>query len=314
MVLQSIRERLSGILATFILGILVIPFAFVGINSYFTSSSDNVVARVNDTEITANDFTQSYSGYRRRMQAIMGAAFDPMEFDSLVKRREHLDTLIDQELVRQAADDIGLDIDDERLAEQIRSLPAFQVDGEFNPDVYQGRLQAQGLTPQQFEQDLRAQSILTQLPAGIFSSSLTTRGEVEDFVGLLEQTRKFRAVLVPAQVEETAAEPSEEEIQAFYDENPREFQSQEQVVIEYLELDAQDIPPGAEPDDEFLRSRFEQQKGRFISPEQRGRRRGHPGDGTAAGPGPGRTGEGRRGFRGAGARIFPGCRFRPGRW
>ena len=103
MVLQSIRERLTGILAFAILGILIIPFALVGVNEYFTSSSGNNVARINETEITTNDFTQSFSDYRRRMQSLMGAAYDPVQFDSLVVRRQHLDNLIDQELITQAA-------------------------------------------------------------------------------------------------------------------------------------------------------------------------------------------------------------------
>ena len=57
--LQSIRDRLTGILAFFVLGILIIPFAFVGVNSYFSSGNENLVARVNDSEITFNDFNES---------------------------------------------------------------------------------------------------------------------------------------------------------------------------------------------------------------------------------------------------------------
>src|SRR5210317_2626828 len=107
MVLQSIRERLTGILAFAILGILVVPFALVGVNEYFTSSSGNIVARVNETEISTNDFNQSFSNYRRRMQSILGAAYDPVQFDQLTVRREHLDSLIDQELITQAAESMG---------------------------------------------------------------------------------------------------------------------------------------------------------------------------------------------------------------
>jgi len=60
MVLQSIRERLTGILAFTILGILVIPFAFVGVNQYFTNNTVNMVARINDTEISSNDFNLEF--------------------------------------------------------------------------------------------------------------------------------------------------------------------------------------------------------------------------------------------------------------
>lgn len=269
MVLQSIRDRLTGILAIFILGILVIPFAFVGINSYFTSSGENIVARVNDRDITFTDFTRSYTNYRRRMQSILGASFDPAQFESLVARRQHLDALIDEELLRQTTQSIDLEVDDERMAREIRSIPGFQLDGEFNLDVYLARLASQQMTVKQFERNLRAQIIMSQLPNSVLSSSITTDSELREFVALQDQKRDFRTVLVPPLTDQDAALPEESAIQAYYDANPLSYQSEEMVVIEYLELDVVDIAAGSEPDEDFLKSRFEQQKVRFISPEQR---------------------------------------------
>lgn len=269
MVLQSIRERLTGILAFAILGILIIPFALVGVNEYFTSSSGNLVARVNEKEITFNDFNQSFSNYRRRMQSIMGAAYDPVQFDQLVMRREHLDSMIDQELITQAAESMGLDVDDDTLAEEIRKIPAFQVDGQFNADVYQSRLQSQGLSPRQFQNEMRAQFVVSQLPRNITASSIATSTELNEFVALLDQSRTFSAAMVPAEEPEVAPEFDEAEITAWYDAHSREYQSEEQVIIEYVELDAAFLPPGLPPEEDLLREQFEAQKARFISPEQR---------------------------------------------
>ena len=269
MVLQSIRERLTGILAFAILGILIIPFALVGVNQYFTSSSGNNVARINETEITFNDFNQSFSDYRRRMQSIMGASYDPVQFDSLIVRRRHLDNLIDQELITQAAQSMGLDVDDETLAAEIRQIPAFQVEGQFNADVYQSRLLSQGLTPKQFEREMRAQFVVNQLPRSIASSSVATPTELEEFVGLIAQTRTFTAVMVPTETPESPVELSEEEITAWYDSHSEDYQSEEQVIIEYVELDAATLPIGEAPEEDVLREQFEAQQARFISPEQR---------------------------------------------
>jgi len=269
MVLQSIRERLTGVLAYTILGILVVPFALVGVNSYFSSSGGNIVARVNETEILTNDFTQSFSNYRRRMQSIMGAQYDPLQFDSLIVRREHLDSLIDQELITQAAQSMGLDVDDATLAEEIRQIPAFQVEGQFNTDVYQSRLMSQGMTPKQFQTEMRAQFVVNQLPRNIAESSIATSVEVEEFVGLLDQTRTFNAVLVPADTAESAVEFSESEIVAWHESHSEDYQSEEQVVVEYIELDAALLPAGLPPEEDYLRDQFESQNARFISPEQR---------------------------------------------
>jgi len=269
MVLQSIRERLTGILAFAILGILIIPFALVGVTQYFTAADSNIVARVNEIDITTNDFNQSFSNYRRRMESILGARYDPVQFDQLTVRRQHLDSLIDQELLTQAAASLGLDVDDETLAEEIRSIPAFQVDGQFNADVYQSRLQSQGMSPTQFQRQMRAQFVVGQLPANITASSFATPSELKEFVALVDQTRTFNAVMVPALVAETPSVFDEATISAWYESHADDYQSEERVVIEYIELDVAFLPAGIPPEEDFLRDQFESQKGRFISPEQR---------------------------------------------
>ena len=269
MVLQSIRERLTGVLAFTILGILVIPFALVGVNSYFTSGNENIVARVNETEIAFNEFNQSYANYRRQMQSVLGAAYDPLEFDQLIKRREHLDNLIDQELLSQAAESMGLDVDDSTLAQEIRNIPAFQVEGQFNPDVYQSRLLSQGMSPKQFENEMRSQFVVSQLPRNITLSSLATASEVKSFIGLLDQTRTFDAVLIPAAILQEPVVFSEDEVSSWYESHSEDFQSEEQVVIEYIELDSALMPVATSPDEDTLREQFNAQQNRFISPEQR---------------------------------------------
>jgi peptidyl-prolyl cis-trans isomerase D len=298
MVLQTIREKLTGILAGVFFAVLIIPFAFVGVNSYFTSDTVNSVALVNDQEITLSQFNQSFQNYRRRMQSIMGANFDAEQFDQAIIRRQHLDTMIDQELLAQLSFEAGLAVANDRLATAIREIPAFQVDGVFNADVYQSRLESQGRSPRQFENDMRADLIMSQFPSAIASSAISTNQELDDYVRLHDQSRAFSAILVPAQLVESedpesneseAAESTEqtdissseagilgnesaietEAILAWYESHPDDYRSQEQIVIEYLELDAATLGEDVAPDDDQLLALFEEQESRFITPEAR---------------------------------------------
>ncbi len=182
---------------------------------------------------------------------------------------EHLDNLIDQELITQAALSMGLDVDDATLAEEIRQIPAFQIDGQFNTDVYQSSLLSQGMTPKQFQTEMRSQFVVTELPKNIAESSIATSAEVKEFVGLLDQKRSFNAALIAADVADVPPEFSEEEIVAWHDAHAEDYQSEEQVIIEYVELDAASLPVGLPPEEDVLRDQFEAQKARFISPEQR---------------------------------------------
>jgi peptidyl-prolyl cis-trans isomerase D len=300
MVLQTIREKLTGILAGVFFAVLIIPFAFVGVNSYFTSDAVNSVAVVNEQEITLNDFNQSFQNYRRRMQSIMGANFDAEQFDQAIVRREHLDTMIDQELLAQLSMEAGLSVADDRLAMAIREIPAFQVDGVFNADVYQSRLLAQGRTPKQFENDMRAQMIMGQFPSSIATSAISTSWELGGYVSLQEQKRAFQAILVPAQLDESEDVDSEtgdpevadsteeadielaeaadalveeaveeEAILAWYESHTDDYRSEERIIIQYLELDAAMLGGDIAPDEEQLMALFEEQESRFISPETR---------------------------------------------
>jgi peptidyl-prolyl cis-trans isomerase D len=299
MVLQTIREKLTGILAGVFFAVLIIPFAFVGVNSYFTADAVNSVAVVNEQEITLNDFNQSFQNYRRRMQSIMGANFDAEQFDQVIVRREHLETMIDQELLAQLAFEVGLSVANDRLAVAIREIPSFQVDGVFNADVYQSRLVAQGRTPKQFENDMRAQMIMGQFPSSIAASAISTSWELGDYASLHDQKRAFQAILVPAQLDEfedvdtevvdpaeeadiesaeAAGTPAEEAVEdaveeeailAWYESHTDDYRSEERIIIEYLELDAATLGEDIAPDEEQLMLLFEEQESRFISPETR---------------------------------------------
>jgi peptidyl-prolyl cis-trans isomerase D len=269
MLLQSIRDRLTGVLAFIILGLLIVPFAFVGVNEYLSAGSGNQVAMVNEEEITFEAFNQSFINYRRQMQQRLGDGFNPADYDSLVARLEHLDRMIDEELLRQAAVSLEFAVDDERLAETIREIPAFQVDGAFNADVYQARVNAMGMTVPQFESQLRQSAAISTLPQAISTSSFATDREYREFVALTEQTRDFQVVMVPAVLEDVPESVSEETLLAWYEENQAQFQTEEQVTIEYVEIDGSVLPGSELPSEDDLLAAYEAQQGRFITPERR---------------------------------------------
>ena len=296
MVLQAIRERLTGIIAIFVFAILIIPFAFVGVGSYFSSDAVNVIARVNDSNITTVEFTDSFQNYRRRMQSVLGDSFDPVQFDQPMIKRQHLDSMIDRELVAQVSLQSGLAVDDATLANAIREMQIFQVDGEFNNEVYQSRLISLGMSPAQYENEMRAELIMDQFPGTLMNSGIATDWELKEYARLQDQSRVFKAIIVKAETSapesaeiqdaestaeaesqteselsdtNVAPEVDEAELLAWFEAHPSDYRSAEQVVVEYVELDASRLSNNVEPDEEQLQARFEEQKARFITPESR---------------------------------------------
>ena len=87
-------------------------------------------------------------------------------------------------------------------------------------------------------------------------------------MGLLGQQRDVALALVPAPAPDTAAVGADE-IQAWYAAHSGDYRAPENVSIEYVEIRGDDVPAPAAPDEATLRARYEQEKARFVEPEQR---------------------------------------------
>jgi peptidyl-prolyl cis-trans isomerase D len=287
--LQTLRDKTSGWIATVVLGLLIIPFAFVGVNQYLTGGNDNTVARVQappgwwasaplwwpvsqlwqSEDVSPNEFREAFDRARAQQREADGDNFDSRAFESADNKRKVLDQLIDQKVMLLAARRAGITISDAALHNSIAQIPAFQVDGKFDLATYTALLasQASPMSSLQFEQRERDRLRMGVLPLGIADSDFSTGVEVDRLIKLLGETRDITLVLMPAPVPDTA-EVGDAEIKTWYESHSSNFKQPETVTLEYVEVDGSQMPV-AEADEAMLRKRYEQEKNRFVTPEQR---------------------------------------------
>lgn len=267
--LQILREKMSGWVAVAILAILIVPFAFVGIENYFTQQVATYVAKVNDATIEQDAFRRSFDDHRQQMRQMLGDRYDAAQFDTPETKRQVLEGLIDREVLKQAAAKYGIVITAEQLQKEIMAFGAFQVDGAFDPAQYRAVLANAQMTPRMFEQRMYEDMLVRMLPQQIGSSGFVPTSYVDRYLALRDQTRSFGYVVLPAPADESIGEVSEEAVQAYYDSHSSDYTSAETVVLEYLELDSSKLEVSSNPDDAELRARYEDQKARFVEAEQR---------------------------------------------
>ena len=267
--LQAIRERVTGIVAIFILGLLAIPFLFFGVESYIRNVPQDAVATVGDYEISTSEFQTSFARFRAEQRQQQGDDYDEIATNQPVVRRQHLEEMIDEVLLRQHAESLGLVISPDMLANLIRQVPAFQVDGRFEPSLYQQALRASGLTPRGFERELREDLMMRMLPSSVASSSIVTQAEIDRMLSLQNETRSISMIEVPAERFVDDLVIDDEDVQAYYDENSADFMTTEEVSILYVELDTTEMAADATLSEEELRQRYEAASERFLTPESR---------------------------------------------
>lgn len=267
--LQTIREKTSGWVATVIIGLLIIPFAFFGVNNYFSEQAELWVAKVGEEEISQETYRQRFEEYRQQMRQMLGENFDPSQLETPEAKRRVLDALVEEALLRQAAAGLGMAVSANQLQQQIMDIEAFKVDGKFDVNQYRVLLASQGMTPLSFEQRMREDLEVRALPTALSRSALATASEVDDYFRLRDQKRDFRYLELPVPDDAAVGEPTAEQLVAFHKDNQQRYQTEETVSIEYLEVDATAIPVPSVPDEDTLRQRYEEQKARFTEIEQR---------------------------------------------
>src|SRR5690554_2187926 len=267
--LQAIRDRVTGIVAIFVLGLLAVPFLFFGLESYMRAVPQDAVAVVGDAEISNSEFQTSFARYRAQLRQQQGDSYNDVETNQPAVRREHLEGMIDQLLLRQYTADMGLRISDRQIAETIREVPNFQIEGQFNPDVYLQTLRAAGETPRSFERGLREDLQTRLLPNALADSVIVTETEVDRMIRLQDQTRALTLIAADAGQFMDTLSISDEEVADFYEDNLAAFTTEERIRLAYVELLPEELLDEAPLSAEELRQRYEAARQRYLTPEAR---------------------------------------------
>lgn len=266
--LHFIRERAQGWIAWIIIGLLIIPFALWGINQYFGGGGKAVVATVNGTEISQQEFQQTFFQQRTRMQQMLGERYDSRLFEPQIKKRV-LEDLINQELLLQNADESGYRISDESVLATIRGIESFRQDGVFSAETYRQQLQAQGQSPAVFESRLKRALLTSQLPAGLANTAFVTDAELDAIVRLQEEKRHVAYLVLPVANYEDKNDATDAAITQHYDEHRDRYMTPEKVRVEYVELLAEELGKQVEPTEDELREFYKSQESQFSVPEER---------------------------------------------
>ena len=155
--LQKLRDQTQSagfkVLVVAIIFVLVL-FGFGATNVF--SVGDPEVAEVGDFAITETLLGVETERERRRILGQMGADFDPSDLDRLQLQQFALSQLINRQVFYQAAADLGITVSAEAVDDELRSSPAYQRDGAYDPALYLQQVQLLGYTPIDFMQEVSA--------------------------------------------------------------------------------------------------------------------------------------------------------------
>jgi peptidyl-prolyl cis-trans isomerase D len=253
-----------------VLGLITASFALVGVNSYQKSGSNDTVATVNGTKISAQELQRSVLQQQEQLRQRLGAGFDASMFDTPEMKHAILDNLIVQRVLIDQAKKVGLIVSEEQVAETIGSVGAFQTDGKFDTKLFASVLANNSLSPQMYEARVRDEIISTQLSDSFVANAYANAYSVDKIIRLNEQQRVVSVATLPLANLMSQVKVDALAIKQYYDLNQKEFALPEQAKVEYIKFSTENLSGKIEVSNDELHQYYDAHKdAEFASKEER---------------------------------------------
>ncbi|MEY4194510.1 MAG: hypothetical protein RLZZ226_878 [Pseudomonadota bacterium] len=258
--LQAIRERAQGVVAWAMLIMIGVPFALWGIQNYFDSAREQPVATVGDHDIFERDVNRVHE---QNLANLVGLD----QIDEQQLKREALEKLVREEMLAQLAERKKMVVSDDDVREFIQTLPYFQTEGKFDKEKYRIMLSSQGMTPETFIPQVRKALVLEQFQRGVLDSAFVTARETDTLLRLRNLEREVEYLTIsPIQ---SGKVYQDSELEDYLRQHLADFQSPEQVSVEYIVVSLPDIARSISVTDDELHRLYEEQKALYTTDERR---------------------------------------------
>ncbi|MEM5277631.1 SurA N-terminal domain-containing protein [Cupriavidus taiwanensis] len=256
--------------------VLVFPsFVFFGVESYsrFMDSSHDA-AKVDGRAISVQEVDNVVRDQSERARQILGASYDPRQFEGPEARKAVLEQLIQQRVLANAVASEHLTVSDAKLLEEISNLPAIAQlprgkDGKIDDKAYLQLLQAQGMTPEQFDARMRFELASQQLGTSVAATAFVPKSLIERLMAVRDQQREVQALLFKPAGYTAKVQSDAAALKAYYDSHQQDFSVPEQAQVEYLVLSGEALAASQAVTPEELKSYYESNIARFRVDEQR---------------------------------------------
>jgi peptidyl-prolyl cis-trans isomerase D len=231
---ESVRRHQKILLI--ILIVLIVPsFVVVGAWDLISPGGGaNTVAKVGKQTVPFAQWERAHQQAVRQVQEQFGGAIDPSLIDTNASRLSTLEELVTQQVLVASARAFRIQATDVQVQRTIASIPAVQREGKFSMEAYQQALRAQGLTPEGFEAQVRAELAMEAMPAWLAASAIAPRSVARRLAQISQESRTVKIKRFPVGDFLAAANVSEQDAEAFYQANLARFQLPEEVDIQIV--------------------------------------------------------------------------------
>jgi peptidyl-prolyl cis-trans isomerase D len=254
--------------------ILIFPsFVLFGIDGYKSfQDGGETVATVDGLNISKDEWEQAYKSEIDRMRVSMPGV-DSSMFDTPALKYGVLERLVQSKVLEVSAKKLNLSVSDKRVVQTISEMEALaslkNPDGTLDIEKYKQLLAAQGMSPDTFEARMRGDLAVRQVVNGVTQSTVTFPSQVDVAMKAFKQQREIQVAIFSASDYLDKAQPTDEEIKAYFSKHSEEYKSIETADIEFVTLDLASIEKTITVTETELKAYFDQNQAALSNKEER---------------------------------------------
>ncbi len=263
--LDLMRKKAGTWMVKFILGAIIIVFAFWGVGSY-REQNVNRVAVVNGDVIPTSEFQKAYNNILERLRQRFGNNLNDDLIETLQIRKQALNQVIDQKLLITEAERLKFRVSDEELAEAITKIGVFQINGVFDKRLFKRVLVNNRLSPEEFEELQRKSMKVEKLRTFILGSIKVSDLEIMEWYKWSDASVNIDFVLFDPEKYD-GINVSSDEIIAYYDKHKASYKTESMLKVNYLKFDPKTYESIAKVSKDEIRDYFDSNPVEFIVPK-----------------------------------------------
>lgn len=253
-----------------VMGVLIISFGVWGIADIFKGFGQSTVAKVGSTEISLNEFRQTYTDRLQQISRQFGRPLTPDQARAFGLDRQVLQQTIAEAALDEEARRLGLGQSDEQIRQVIMNDPNFKgVGGSFDPNRFQAVIRNFGYTEQRYVSEQRKVSLRRQITGTIGAGLEPPKAMIDVLTRFQNEQRAIEFVRLDAAQAGTIDAPSPEALAAYFEDHKVQFRAPEYRKISFVVVSPEEIGKWSEVSDEDAKKVFDQRKDRLGTPEKR---------------------------------------------
>ncbi len=224
-----------------VMSVLAGSFAIWGINDIFHGLGQGTLATIGKTEISSDQFRQSYNDRLEQIGQQLGHPLPPDQASALGLDRQVLGEMIAKAGIDQFAQKMGLGLSSAEIVRHITSDPHLQDEhGQFDSARFQALLQNMGTNEQAFIADQRQNVLRRQLVDSVSGDIMLPQAWLEAINQFQNEQRSIQYVMLgPAQAGDIP-QPTDDQLSKYFDDRKILFRAPE-----YRKIDAVTVTPAA---------------------------------------------------------------------